>query len=220
MKRKLFNIQRKQLHEILVAAGIDVAQTKWTNDQKGWTSNPADTLEVGHCYFLIAPELERISIMCSPAPDGSIEFGDVGLSWNGVLDYFMSWAGYVKLELGQDDPWAKYIKFSPPRDLSEFPDNSSFSYAEAREAEAAIKKLITFLHEKIDGYSKHAESYDAALNRLIGHAKSGLGRVDWSNQFIGLIINICMSLSLSPEKANQIWQFWINTLSKIYKLLS
>jgi hypothetical protein len=220
MKRKLLNIQRRQLHDILVAAGIDLAQTKWTNDQKNWTNNPADTLEIGLCYFVIVPNYSQIDIKCSPAPDGGVEFGDVDLSWDGVLQYFESWATYVKLELGQADPWAKYIKFSPPRDLSEFPDNSSFSYTEAQEAEEAIKKLITFLHEKVDGYSKQAERYDAALKRLIGHAKSGLGRVDWSNQFIGLIINICVSLSLSPEKANEIWRFWLNTLSKIYQLLS
>jgi len=199
MKRKLLNIQRKELHDILVAAGIDLAQTKWTNDNKNWTSGFTDTLEIGQCYFVINPDLHEISIKCSPAPDGGIEFGDVNLSWNDVLLCFESWAKYVKLELGQADPWAKYIKFSPPRDLSGFADNSSFSYAEAEQAEVAIKKLITFLHEKVDGYSGKAERYDAALSRLIGHAKSGLGRVDWSNQFVGLIINICMSLSLSPE---------------------
>ena len=220
MNRKLLNMQRKELHDILLAVGVEVGQSKWTNDRKNWSSIPCDTLEIGRCYFLIAPYENTINIKCSPAPDGGVEFSEVNLDWDEVIAGFTSWARQAKRELDQEDPWAKYIKFSPPRDLSEFPDNSSFSYAEAQQAEAAIKKLITFLHEKVDGYSKQAEGHDAALNRLIGYAKSGLGRIDWSNQFVGLIIQICISLGLSPDKASQIWQFWLTTASKISQLLS
>jgi len=219
MKRKLLNAQRKQLHNILVDEGVDPTQTRWTNDQKGWTSDHTDTLEIGICYFVINPEIGRVNIKCSPAPDGGVEFGETRLDWNSVIEIFRSWAKQVKLEIDQPDPWAKYIKFSPPQDLSDLSDNSPFSYTEVQQAEAAVQKLIKFLHENISNYNKASDKFDTALNRLIEHAKSGLGRIDWTNQFVGLIIAICLTLSLSTEVASRIWNFWLKTISNIYQLI-
>jgi len=220
MNRRLLNNQRKQLHAILVDEGVDPAQTQWTNDQKDWTSDPTDTLEIGLCYFVVKPDvIDGISIKCSPAPDGDVEFGTTGLIWDNVIELFRSWAKQVKLEIDQPDPWAKYIKFSPPQDLSDFSDNSPFSYVEAQKAEAAIQNLIKFLHENINNYGEASDKFDAALNRMIDHAKSGLGRIDWTNQFVGLIIAVCLTLSLSTEVANRIWKFWLEIISNVYQLL-
>lgn len=221
MSRQLLNAQRKQLHDILVSEGVNPALTKWTNDQKEWTSGQTDTLEVGLCYFLINPDVNNgISIKARPAPDGGVVFGTTGLDWHDVLMHFRSWVRNVKIEIDQEDPWEKYIKISPPQQLLDFKDNSPFSYKEAQQAEAAISKLITFLHENIDDYDKVAERFDDSLNRMAEHAKSGLGRIDWANQFVGLIMTLCLALSLSPGTANEIWNFWIDTVSSIYQLFS
>lgn len=220
MNRQLLNIQRKQLHDILVAEGIDPAQTQWTNDQKGWTDDTTDTIEIGLCYFVINPDvIDGISIKWSPAPDGDIEFGQNHLNWLGVINLFRSWARQVKLEIGQPDPWAKYIKFAPPQDLSDFSDNSPFSYPEVQQIEESVQKLIEFLYENINNYSEASDKFDTGLNRMIKYAKSGLGRIDWTNQFVGLIIAICLTLSLSPETANSIWRFWLKTISNVYQII-
>lgn len=219
MKKCLTNNQRTQLHDILTDAGVDPSNTNWTNDGKGWTLGDFDTLELGHCYFVIRPESKEISIKCRPAPDGGIQYYAIRLDWNKTLFHFQRWAKQVGEEVKYVDPWDKYAKFYPPKSLVASNDNSTFSFKEVQQAEIAINELIHYLHENLDCYKEKAEVYDASFQRLIEQAKTGLGKNDWKNQFVGTIIALCIALSLSPDEASKIWNFWMEKVSAIYQLI-
>src|SRR5690606_7767026 len=103
--RALLNTQRKELHDILLARGIDPAVTKWTNDGKGWTRGNVETLEAGLCHFLFNPDSDgTLSLHFKPNFDGGASLGLVNQNWRDTLDIFAMWAERVKQELAQEDP--------------------------------------------------------------------------------------------------------------------
>ncbi len=217
MKRVLLNSQRTELYEILVEAGIDPSRTKWTDDQKDWTSDEVETLEIGLCYFLFGPQGSdnKLHYISRPAPDGGVGVGEVGKSWREITSLFRAWTGYVRTELEHEDPWAKYSSFLPPESILTAEDNSPYTHAEAEQAAQAIKGLVSYLERNVPQYREVQVAYNVNFERMAESAKQGAGRVDWSNQFVGLVISLCVALSLEPETAAAIWQAWLSLITKL-----
>jgi len=216
MERRLINTQRKLLHDILVDAGVDPATGRWTNDKKGWTSATCETLEIGLCYFLFNPDSDGFTnIKMRPAPDGSAEIGEVGLTWTSVLGNFKDWARCVKQEIVIEDPWARYAAFVPPIEYSERTDNSPFTFTEAQSAEQALTALLGYIKSELPEHGIKIDSFRPHFENLADSAKKGAGRIDWSNQFVGLVISICVALSLAPEEASNIWRYWIRLVTSL-----
>lgn len=211
--RALLNKQRKELHDILIKRGIDPAVTRWTSDRKGWTNDDADTLEAGLCHFLFNPSYDgTYSIHFKPGPDGGAPIGEVNQSWQDALGFFTHWTSFVKEELEQEDPWQQYSAYLPPERRGDSTDNSPFTH---REAEHIAKSLETFqdhVKRALPDYQDVAEQFDPQFERLFAQAKTGAGRIDWSNQFVGMLISLCMALSLAPDSASALWQFWVQVI--------
>jgi hypothetical protein len=121
----------------------------------------------------------------------------------------------VKKEVETEDPWSKYSAFIPPEALSSGSDNSPFTYKEAEEAAQAITSLLSYVEEKVPNYHKVQSAYEVHFMRLAESAKKGIGRVDWSNQFVGLVISLCLALALAPEQAAGIWNRWIELITRL-----
>ena len=210
MQRRLLNIQRKQLHDILINAEVDPAVARWTDDRKSWTSDACETIEIGLCYFLFKPGTDNdLSIKMRPSYDGGVEMGRVGVSWGEVLSLFSRWARLVKSEIETEDPWSKYAALLPPEPLTKGASNAPFTHIEAEDASRAISALLSYLTESIANFENVSVAYTEHFDRLKGSAKAGAGRIDWSNQFVGLVISLCLTLALSPQQAAGLWSKWI-----------
>jgi hypothetical protein len=213
IKRALLNSQRKQLHDILVNRGVDPAVTKWTNDGKGWTSNNIETLEAGLCHFLFNPGSEgKLSIHFKPSLDGGASLGLVSQSWENVLRLFDTWAMQVKNELAQEDPWQQYLAYLPPERIGGSTDNSPFTHQEAEHVSNSVFMLLKHVKRELPNYNKVAKQFDPQFERIAEQAKKGAGRIDWSNQFVGMLISLCLALALSPETASALWQYWVQII--------
>jgi hypothetical protein len=213
MKRVLLNSQRKQLHDLLIKRGVDPAVTKWTNDGKGWASNNLETLQAGLCHFLFNPDSEgHLSIYFKPSLDGGASLGLVGQSWDNVLHLLEKWAFLVKNELAQEDPWQRYLAYLPPERLGGSTDNSPFSHQEAEHVAISVSILLEHVKRELPNYNEVARQFDPQFERIAEQAKKGAGRIDWSNQFVGMLISLCMSLSLAPDSASALWQYWVQII--------
>lgn len=209
-KRLLLNTQRKELHDILVARGVDPGTTRWTNDAKDWTRNAVETLEAGVCHFVFAPDDDGTSsVHFRPSADGGASQGLVNLSWRNVLNLFSAWADRVRDELTQTDPWQQYAAYIPPERLGNSTDNSPFSHQEAEHLARSVHKLREHIKNELPQYHQVAEQFDPQFESLASRAKQGAGRIDWSNQFVGMLISLCMAVSLDKEAASALWKFWV-----------
>jgi hypothetical protein len=207
--RALLNTQRKELHDILVARGVDPAVTKWTNDGKGWTRGNVDTLEAGLCHFLFNPDSDgTLSLHFKPRLDGGASLGLVNQTWKDTLSLFAVWTDRVKSELSQEDPWQQYSAYLPPERLGESIDNSPFTHQEAEHVAKSVAIFLDHVKKQLPHYSEVARQFDPQFERLATQAKKGAGRIDWSNQFVGMLISLCMALSLAPDAASSLWHFW------------
>ena len=214
--RVLLNTQRKELHDILLKHGIDPAVTKWTNNGHGWTSANVDTLEAGLCHFLFNPGSNgMLTIHFKPSVDGGASTGLVSVGWRDVLRYFEIWTKNLRNELSQEDPWLQYAAYLPPERIGSSTDNSPFTHKEAEHVAAAVSTLLNHIKLELPHYVEVSKQFDSQFERLAEQAKSGAGRIDWSNQFVGMLISLCMALSLSPEAASSLWQFWVQAIDKL-----
>lgn len=212
--RVLLNTQRKELHDILIEHGVNPAATKWTNEKKGWTSSNVDTLEAGICHFLFSTENNgTFNIHMKPSADGVGVFGDVYLPWSEVKRLFKTWANYVSKELVQDDPWQQYSAYLPPERLVRGTDNTPFTHTEAEHVAQSILILQDHIKKQLPDYRKVAEQFDPQFERIASRAKEGAGRIDWSNQFVGMLISLCMALALEPDAASEVWNFWVQVVN-------
>lgn len=215
--RVLLNTQRKELHDILVKRGIDPAVTKWTADGKGWTQSNVDTLEAGLCHFLFNPSYDgTYSIHFKPGLDGGAPLGEVNQSWDEVLGLFAHWSLRVKDELQQEDPWQQYFAYLPPERRSESTDNSPFTHQEAERIASSLAQFREHVRHTLPHYPEVAKQFEPQFERLAAQAKAGAGRIDWSNQFVGMLISLCMALSLAPEAASSLWQFWVHVIGGLF----
>jgi len=212
--RALLNTQRKELYDILVARGIDPAVTKWTDDRKGWTHRDVDTLEAGLCHFLFSPDHDgTYNVYFRPGFDGGAPHGLVKKQWKEVIGLFSHWALYVKDELQQEDPWQQYSAYLPPERRGDSTDNSPYTHQEAEHLARSLALFHEHVKSELLSYPEVAKQFDQQFERLATQAKSGAGRIDWSNQFVGMLISLCIALSLAPETASSLWQFWAQAIN-------
>lgn len=215
--RVILNTQRKDLHDILVSAGVDPTVTKWTSDKKGWTSSDVDTLEAGLCHFLFNPGHDgTYTVHFRPGVDGGAPWGELNLQWTEFLNFFAHWATYVKTELQQEDPWQQYSTYLPPERRDGTTDNSPFTHQEAERIANSLSLFREHIRRQLPHYSEVKAQFEPQLERLAAQAKAGSGRVDWSNQFVGMLISLCISLSLAPETASSLWQFWKQAINDLF----
>jgi hypothetical protein len=63
---------------------------------------------------------------------------------------------------------------------------------------------------------RHVAVIQEFVKRSFSVKLKGAGRIDWSNQFVGLIVNLFVALSLDPDRAAVLWQFWVQLLADSY----
>jgi hypothetical protein len=175
-----------------------------------------ETLEAGLCHFLFNPDNDgTLSIHFKPSPDGGASQGAVGQSWRDVLYQFNAWAIRVKNELAQEDPWQQYAAYLPPERIGSSTDNSPFTHEEAEHAAKSVTIFLEHIRRDIPDYDRVAKQFDVQFERMAEQAKKGAGRIDWSNQFVGMLISLCMALSLAPEAASSLWQSWMRIIDRL-----
>ncbi len=209
MERYLTNVQRKKLHEMLVAAGVDSNVTKWSNATMGWTNSDCETLHAGICHFLICPSSDGdFTIHFMPSWEGGGPRGLVEQTWKDVLETFEFWSHKVKEELDQPDPWGIYSLAALGSTPSHEYDNAPFSHTEAEHAATSVELFLQHVRQELPEYAEVEKQFTPQFERLADQAKSGTGRIDWKNQLVGLLINLSVALSLAPQQAASLWSFW------------
>lgn len=216
MNRFLTNVQRKQLHDRLIQASVDPNVTKWSNAKMGWTNSDCETLHAGLCHFLISPDGDgEFTVNFMPSWDGGGKRGLIDQPWKSVLETFDFWAHKVKEELEQPDPWGSYALAAFGTTPEHEKDNAPFTHAEAEHVEKSIQLFIQHVKSDVPEFAAVEDQFKPQFERLAKQAKAGAGRIDWKNQFVGLLVNLFVALSLAPEQAAALWSFWAQLINNM-----
>ncbi|MCU7493046.1 MAG: hypothetical protein HF310_16210 [Ignavibacteria bacterium] len=215
-EHKLLTFQRNTLLLLLRDAGLnptefDFSETKSRHVSRlivpAFVHNPTgyhfmfDVIDSRHaCYF--TPGADMISEEQYPG------------SWEALLNYFKKWIQFLKREIETPDLW-KAIKPDPvlseslssvdPQDNAKFtPDELKHISSSIEELKAYIFKEIPLLQDKID-YINNQTTY------LVDSSKR-LGKKDWLNVAVGIIINIIFAIAPSENTARNIYTYAVQTL--------
>lgn len=209
MERFLTNVQRKQLHERLLLAGVDPNVMRWSNSGMGWSDDQCETLHAGVCFFVIAPDSDgEYTIALRPSWDGGSTKGLINQNWKDVVSIFEFWTGKVREELNQPDPWGTYALAGLGTTPNHEKDNAPFTHSEAERVSESVLKFVEYLKKEVPEYEAVEEYFAPQFERLVEQAKRGTGRIDWKNQLVGLVMNVMVAASLAPDQASRIWSFW------------
>ena len=137
--------------------------------------------------------------------------------WSGVGDDLARWLHRIKREISEPDLWAetqRYIALFSP-DFREKVQDIPFTEVEATQ----IKDVLKGVEDKIKNDFSLLEDQLVFVKNEISYLKlkasEGFSKKDWFNLLFSTIINICLALSLSPEKASQIYLFFKEALNPI-----
>ena len=130
--------------------------------------------------------------------------------WSGVGDDFARWLHRVKKEISEPDFWAdtqRYIALFSP-DFSERVEDIPFTEIEASQIKAVLNRVEDKIKNEFSLLTEQLVLVRDEISYLKSKASEGFSKKDWFNLLFSTIINICLTLSLSPEKASQIYLFF------------
>lgn len=210
----LLKTQKNAIYEILKAYELNPVEFEWAHDGDAVPHNDSPSLEHknSNYYFMfyIPTGNYHWQYECSPGQSKPIDKEIVTLGWEQVLDQFRLWCSNLRDELEAPDLWGSVRTFDL-ESIRVSPDsNDPFTYAEAEMVQDKIRQLVEFVKEESINnrtLEENQVSILASLERLEAQAKSGTGRIDWSNQLVGIIMNIIIAASFAPERTAQFLEF-------------
>lgn len=128
-------------------------------------------------------------------------------SWPDQCSNFYSWLDNLERELSIKNPWENIKDYLPSNEI-DFRDkdiNSEFSFQEVAQIEASLNNFKTQLLEKYTLSAEQIEIISRKIDYLCDTAKRSR-KIDWKNIFVGSMINLMITINLSPEQAYAFWQ--------------
>jgi hypothetical protein len=108
------------------------------------------------------------------------------------------------------DPWRKIEEQRAlVPDLRSFNEtaNRPFSVPEVKQIESAIDLLSARINDVFPDVPQKVPNLSVHLESLKSSASKGSGRIDWTNQLVGLMINVLVLLAANQEQARLIWGY-------------
>tara|TARA_B100000315_G_scaffold228943_1_gene238141 strand:+ start:8037 stop:8732 length:696 start_codon:yes stop_codon:yes gene_type:complete len=212
----LLQSQKNRIFQLLESAELNPSEFQWTWDNKDYSSNPCPVLEHkfdGYYFYFCTPDSSSDvwHYKCRPGHNNPTDTGFFEGGWDEIWQRVIVWAEELKHELNQTDLWAAvahldFKTLSYDQDL----ENTPFSYAEVEQINQKLlqlKEKVNDIANKSDTPKRIVDSVMSNIQRMEESAKKGVGRIDWINQMVGLVINIAVVFSLNPELAKQFFSF-------------
>lgn len=141
-------------------------------------------------------------------------------NWNtGVMNRVKEWLNRLDEELNTPDPWEalraqRGPQFSAPMGTP----NTPLTVSEWETIQAGIEQICVVLCAEASRIPNAVEEINEKLDRLIDAGRR-MGRVDWMNQAIGVIMNIIVVVALSEDAQRRVWELLKATVAGVAHLI-
>ncbi len=216
-ERTLLKAQRNQIYRLLNLADLNPLDFRWASipsDCDEWDV-AQDLCHKRHNYYC---QIDRnvsgqFRIKYYPGSDGRVNT-KLSDSWDGAKQTSIkAWIEVLKSELYEPDLWEQAEGYAQAFD-SQIPQdipNDPFSYQEANGISEALSRLSAKVNETFDLDKDQLLFVESKLEYL-EEAVKRQGRSDWIHTAIGVLVSITVGLTLSPDKASQLWNFFKSTI--------
>jgi hypothetical protein len=205
--RYLLKSQANQVLQELTNAGWNPSDFKWedTNSLNHRQKNPVSKL-VHHSsgyYFLFDNIANGFISAWSPAKEILKQTANSS-SWAGQIKHFKEWLGYLRREVESPDLWSAISKETELLDATSTDEaNTPFSSEEKAYVLSGINEIKQYL---LTAHRLDPELVEARLNYL-AESSNRVGRKDWINLLLSVLVGIVMQASLPPEATRELFRF-------------
>jgi hypothetical protein len=124
-------------------------------------------------------------------------------NWELFIGYFYEWLRSLKREIDVVDKWQLLENELPNITIVDGSNQDKFSYDEVSLVAAKVNLLKSKLAE-IPLTADQIQVLNEKLDYCIELSKTA-NKFDWGSYFIGVITNVILTLSVSPDNAHMIW---------------
>lgn len=216
----LLKSQKSSLFIAISNAGLNPADFELVDIRSEFIKGNVSILEYkDESFYFLFDKLSENNFRCSYSPaeghrETNLETGD----WQTVLASFKKWTEFLKREVESPDLWKLMAE---QKDIAQFESNkdesnSIFLPDEKLKIAAGINELKEYIKASISLDQNRIEIIDAKLNYLL-EASGRLGRKDWKNLSIGVLINIFIGQVLPPTMMSDVFSMFGNLFNWIVK---
>ena len=203
----LLQSQRNDVFQEAQRVGVDPRIFDWSQEESRFSRAPVSVLfhEASGFYFKFDQTEEGHYCKYSPGTQTTTEEGSPG-SWTGQMGYVTRWLNNLKREIDAPDLWGTLAGGSPLSEvaaLAKDSANTSFSEAELKRVEASLAEIRKAVMASQSLTVEKLDRIDANLEYLKESAER-LGRKDWLNVAVSVVINIITTAAVPPDTARHI----------------
>lgn len=224
----LMRSQKNSLLEEIRESVLDPFNFEWDNEIDESTDLLLEVLKYKgtEYYFAIVVDDDVFRVGYTPGENMLYERAEYD-EWEEILYYFRNWLSCLKREISQPDLWEELEKiklddFIPALDGLEFENEyagQEFTYREVLQLEEGINNIRNYLVEASKDNDEEIRNINHKLDYLTDAVKR-MGRTDWKNIFIGVMIDIGINIISDPVQRQIVGQMIQNMFSGIVKLIS
>ncbi len=213
--RTLLDSFVKHVFSRLEEYGLDPAEFVWHEDARQGFKFSTIVHEPTGFYFEFAPAGEGFAATWSPGRD-KVRESQQANDFNELRDVINNWAGWLKNEIGLEDPWDRIRRgFVAPT----VGDDRPFAESERHAIGMGMQELRVFALERIE----QSDRLEDHKNEIVAYIKERCDRIeaaietqsrqDWALMFWGMLFNFLMTIG--QQEARDIVEFALGALGSV-----
>jgi hypothetical protein len=180
----------------------------------------ADGVRIKHkrseSYFIVGRDESGYYVGKSLVGDGLV-WPTSPASWQTLMPRISWWLEEVKQDLDTPDLWAELKREAQllGADSSVVTENTAFTVDEQREIARRLKELGKYVSDTYSLSQAQIQVLGEKLDYLVD-ASTRIGRKDWLNAFIGVILSFVLTAAFAPESARTIFTTFLRGIGLFY----
>jgi hypothetical protein len=205
--------RRNQIFEAVQRGGLDPMECTFEFDDAGARITHVPT----HAYFLLVNTPGHYTSTAVVGDEG-FEWPGENFSWDPMDTRIQRWAGDVKRDAEIPDLWAELQREREVLTSTRYEDveNTPFTPDEQTEIAAQLGMLKEYVRATYVLTADQYATIDRRLESLEGAARRGVGRIDWRNQFVGVIVGLMIDAVLPPDAVRQVLVIALRGLALLF----
>ena len=212
-------VQKNQVLDRVVLAGLDTAQFAWEGLTFTSGSDLIDTIDrlthtpSGYYYEFSLRQGTNHFARMSPGP-ASMETTEFPGLWEGQLDHVSRWASDLAAEIAAPDLWEMVSTWDSMKELPLGPEAATpFSATEIADLNERLDVIGAQLANLVT-----TDDLRVAAGELVQHLRDELrkqSRWNWANLAVGSIVTFAANAAFDPHRAKELIQILVSGIRSL-----